>query len=348
MISPERFADLTARYRALRLAVVGDFCLDRYLEIDPARAETSIETGLPVHNVVRVRAQPGAAGTIVANLVALGVGTIHAVGFCGEDGEGWELARALRALPGVDLTHFVQTSARATFTYTKPLLTHPTGPPRELSRLDVKNWTPTPEALAQSLADSLRALAPEVDGVIIMDQVSLAGTGVVCAPVLAVLEELAVSRPTLPILADSRRTLRGFPPLLLKMNALELAELTGTPLDAAPAVIAARAAALARSNGRGVVVTLAERGMLVAKPDGATCTLPAHPLRGPIDVVGAGDAVTANLVAALAAGAGLPEALAMANAAASIVVHQLGATGSAHPEEIGELLFPRQLGPASG
>ena len=26
--------------------------LDRYLEIDPARAEVSIETGLPVHNVM--------------------------------------------------------------------------------------------------------------------------------------------------------------------------------------------------------------------------------------------------------------------------------------------------------
>jgi hypothetical protein len=49
------------------------FCLDRYLEIDPP-AEISIETGLPVHNVVHVRSQLGAAGTILNNLVALGVG----------------------------------------------------------------------------------------------------------------------------------------------------------------------------------------------------------------------------------------------------------------------------------
>ena len=42
--------------------MVGDFCLDRYLEIDPALAETSLETGLPVHNVVRVRSQPGGGG----------------------------------------------------------------------------------------------------------------------------------------------------------------------------------------------------------------------------------------------------------------------------------------------
>ena len=75
--------------------MVGDFFLDRYLHIDPAKNETSIETGLPVYNVVDVRSQAGAAGTILNNLVALGVGEIHAVGFCGDDGEGYELRRAL-------------------------------------------------------------------------------------------------------------------------------------------------------------------------------------------------------------------------------------------------------------
>ena len=61
-MTPSRFAEITARYPHLRIGVVGDFCLDRYLEIDPARAETSIETGREVHNVTRVRSQPGAAG----------------------------------------------------------------------------------------------------------------------------------------------------------------------------------------------------------------------------------------------------------------------------------------------
>ena len=57
-----RFQIITERYQHLRIAVVGDFCLDRYLEIDPMKQETSLETGLPVYNVVKVRAQPGAAG----------------------------------------------------------------------------------------------------------------------------------------------------------------------------------------------------------------------------------------------------------------------------------------------
>ena len=67
------------RYDHLRLGIVGDVCLDRYFEIDPSRGEISIETGLEVYNIDRVRCQPGAAGTILNNLVALGIPTIHLI-----------------------------------------------------------------------------------------------------------------------------------------------------------------------------------------------------------------------------------------------------------------------------
>jgi len=85
----QRFQEITDCYPALRIAVVGDYSCDRYLEIDPAKTEISIETGLPVHNVTTIRAQPGAAGTILINLVSLGIGERWPVGFCGDGGEGF-------------------------------------------------------------------------------------------------------------------------------------------------------------------------------------------------------------------------------------------------------------------
>jgi rfaE bifunctional protein kinase chain/domain len=329
---------LTERYARLRLAVVGDFCLDRYLEIDPARAERSLETGRPVHNVVRVRAQAGAAGTILNNLVALGVGEIHAVGFAGADGEGFELRRALAALPGVRLEHFVDSPLVRTFTYCKPLVLHPDRPPEELDRLDSKNWRPTPAEVEDRLIRAVDELAAHTDAFILMDQVSTAETGVVTRRLRDALAAVSRRRPELPILADSRRGLGDFPPLIFKMNRAELRALIGADHELEMSEIRQAAADLANRNGRAVIVTLAEQGLLGAAPGGDVTHVAALPVRGPIDIVGAGDAVTANLTAALASGCPLPEALTLANAAASVVIHQLGTTGTASLDQIHQLL----------
>ncbi len=335
----ERFQAITTGYTRLRLAVVGDFCLDRYLEIDPARTEISLETGLPVHNVVRVRAQPGGAGTVLNNLAALGVGTLYPVGFAGDDGEGYELRRALAALPGVRLDHFIQTRDRATFTYCKPLVLEPNKSPRELNRLDQKNWTPTPTTLAGQLSAAVQACADEVDALALLSQVDTPETGVLTAHVLTAIRDISLAQPARLMLADSRHGLQDFPALDFKMNVAELAALG--PLGPSPSLaeLSRAAAQLARSHARAVFVTLAERGIVGALPDGQVEHVPAWPVQGEIDVVGAGDAVTANLVVALACGATLREALELATAAASIVIHQLGTTGTASVAQIRSLLF---------
>ena len=58
-----RLQALLERCAELTVLVVGDFFLDKYLRIDEALAEPSLETGLVAHQVVRVTCSPGAAGT---------------------------------------------------------------------------------------------------------------------------------------------------------------------------------------------------------------------------------------------------------------------------------------------
>ncbi|WCJ60360.1 PfkB family carbohydrate kinase [Fontisphaera persica] len=333
----DRFQSLAVRYRQLRFAVVGDFCLDRYLEIDPRLQEFSLETGLPVHNVVNVRAEPGGAGTILNNLCALGA-TVYPIGFYGVDGEGFELRRALARRVGVQLDFLIETASRRTFTYCKPLVVEPGQPPRELNRLDSKNWSATPFELRKKLADAVLHVGQSVDGLVVLEQTDMADTGVVTPEVLRAVAELQRARPALPIIADSRRGLRGYPPVIFKMNRREFLALIGAPENTDLTDCLPMAAAFARETGRPVFVTLAEQGMLGASPEGSFHHQPALPVRGPIDIVGAGDAVTANLLCALAAGATLAEAMEIAAAAASVVIHKLGVTGTATPQEIQPLL----------
>jgi bifunctional ADP-heptose synthase (sugar kinase/adenylyltransferase) len=188
------------------------------------------------------------------------------------------------------------------------------------------------------LIAAVEALAETVDAFIVLDQVEVPETGVVTRRMREAMGELARQRPGLLMLADSRRGLGDYPPLDFKMNRAELGKLVGTEHDLGPAGVRAAAVGLANRTGRLVFVTLAEEGLLGAEPGGGVQTVPALPVRGPIDVVGAGDAVTANLTAALAAGTSLHDALKLANAAASVVVHQLGTTGTATLRQIEEVL----------
>ena len=334
----ERFAEITDRFSDLRVALVGDFCLDRYLEIDPALAETSIETGLEVLNVANVRSQPGGCGTILNNLSALGVGTVFPVGFAGEDGEGYELMRALGQVGCVDLEHFFQTPERRTFSYTKPMMMEAGKSPRELNRLDFKNWSPTPESVQERTISALSTLAKRVDVMVLLEQVDEADTGVLAGGVLDALGQIRGDNPDLLILADSRRGLGHFPSIGLKMNREEFAVLTGEtaglPLDDLCTAIGR----LANEQGQPVFVTVSEEGIAGAKPGKAPEHVPCLPLRGEIDIVGAGDAVMANLAMVLAAGAEPVEAMRFAMAAASVVVHQLGTTGTANLEQIRPLV----------
>jgi len=185
---------------------------------------------------------------------------------------------------------------------------------------------------------SLMKLAPRLDAIIVLDQVDVEGTGVITRQVLQAVGRLADERRDRLMIADSRRGLRDWPSVIFKMNEAELGALTGIPPKSGLDELKREAGRLARQQNRLVFVTLAERGMISAAPTGEVDQVPSLPLRGPIDIVGAGDSVTANLVASLAAGATPREAIEIASAAASVVIHQLGTTGIASPEAIGALL----------
>lgn len=332
-MNPNRTREILNCYDQLKIAIVGDFCLDRYFEIDPSRSEKSIETGLEVYNVTNVRTQAGAAGTVLNNLVALGIPEIHTIGFCGEDAEGWLLRKALDRLKGVNSEFFFSSSLRHTFTYSKPLVCEPNKPPVELNRLDQKNWTATPEGISDQICEGIGKLIHKVDAFIVMDQVDIEETGAITSQILEHLGQIQEQYPEKLIIADSRRGLQSYPNLTYKMNANELAAWKGCSKMSIDQV-KNESFQIARKSGQPVFVSMAEQGITGVAPKGDQAYAASLPLRGPIDIVGAGDSVTANLCAGLAAGASLDEALQLSMRAASCVIHQLGTTGTATRKDL--------------
>src|ERR1700729_2058873 len=93
-MSAARLSELLAAFPRARVAVIGDYFLDKYLDIEPGFGEPSVETGRIAHQVVAIRHSPGVGGTVISNLAALGAGKLHAIGVTGDDGEAYDLRRS--------------------------------------------------------------------------------------------------------------------------------------------------------------------------------------------------------------------------------------------------------------
>lgn len=333
MIPLDRLRDLLDQFGTLRIGLVGDLFLDRYLEIDPLRSEISVETGLESHQVTSVRNSPGALGTVMNNLAALGVGRLVPVTVIGDDGHAYDLGKELRRLPA-DSRFILKHAARLTPTYTKPLVREPNGALRELERLDIRSREPLERSLKERLLRDLKTVFHETDGLIVLDQLVNEAECVVDAEVRGRLRELSRSQRAKLVFIDSRAHITEFDFGVHKTNAAECLRAAGS--DVTDDVNAIRRLVQSRSSEKSVTVfcTLGERGMLVAGPDGKSHFVPGFPAAGPVDIVGAGDSATSGIVAALLAGANWEEAATVGNLVASITVQQLGTTGTASPAQV--------------
>lgn len=362
-MTAERLAEIVAGFSRLRVAVIGDYFLDKYLDVDPALAEKSLETGKVAHQVVGVRCSPGAAGTVVSNLSSLGCGTLYAIGFTGDDGQGYELRRGLQTLR-CDIQHLLTDPQRMTPTYLKPRDINDPSLAGEHNRYDSKNRTPTPVAMQDRLIAALDTLLgstsdpaeASLDAVIIADQVEEADCGVITGRVAEAIADRAKrlgcaadrwgaeqsgkpqagspNRSGIVFWADSRRRIRRFRHVIIKPNQFEAVGWENPPPDASVRIgeLVKAVRHLREQTNAPVVVTRAAEGMLVSDPE--MTLVPGVRVEGPIDPTGAGDSATAGTVLALAAGATLPEAALVGNLVASITVQQLATTGVARPEQL--------------
>jgi bifunctional ADP-heptose synthase (sugar kinase/adenylyltransferase) len=336
-VNGDRLQEIIRSFAESRIAVLGDYFLDKYLDVDPALAELSVETGKTAHQVVGIRCSPGAAGTVVNNLAALGAGQLYVLGFTGDDGEGFELRRALRNL-GCNIDGLFTLPHLFTPTYLKPRDCRNSDLSGEHERYDTKNRRPTLKKDLEKLLACLGQLLPSLDALIVLDQVEEDECGVVTAEVRERLATMASLHPDKIFWTDSRRRIGRFRGVIIKPNAHEAIKETfpdcvGREDDE---IMRRAILELRQRTGRPVFVTAGRRGIWISDPEPALVR--GVRVEEPTDPTGAGDSATAGAVLALCARAALEEAALVANLVASITVQQLATTGTAKPEQLGPRL----------
>jgi sugar/nucleoside kinase (ribokinase family) len=208
----------------------------------------------------------------------------------------------------------------------------------EHERYDTKNRSATPAELEGRVLAAVDRLLPELDGVIIADQIEDDDCGVITAAVRDALAERARRYPRVVFFADSRRRIKLFRNIIIKPNQFEAVDWESPPPGhrVEPERLERALRELPSRISAPVVITRGEQGAIVSSPE--PVVVPGVRVDGPVDPTGAGDSAAAATVLALTAGATLAEAALIGNLVASITVQQLAVTGVARPDQLPDRL----------
>ena len=291
-------------FRNARVLVVGDVMLDRYWFGDVSRI--SPEAPVPIVKVERTEERPGGAANVARNIASLQAG-VALLSVIGEDEAGTRLEQLLQQ-SGVSASLHRDASIDTT------VKLRVIGRQQQLLRVDFET-TPSREVLAEKLAEFSRLL-DDCDVVILSDY---GKGGLVHIGQMITLARQAGKKILVDPKGDDYTRYRGA--TMLTPNRAELREVVGRWIS--DAELEAKAQALRKELGlEALLVTRSEEGMTLYR-EGSLHHEPAR-AREVYDVSGAGDTVIASLAVMIASGAGLDEAVHVANVAAGVVVGKLG------------------------
>jgi D-beta-D-heptose 7-phosphate kinase / D-beta-D-heptose 1-phosphate adenosyltransferase len=294
-----------------RIAVLGDFMVDRYVWGDAKRV--SPEAPVPVVHAQREDHRLGGAGNVVANICELGA-TAFCLGVVGDDEAGREMLDGLQAL-GADSAGMVVDKARPTIQKIRIMARN-----QQMLRVDRETPDAISDAVAQELIQQLKE--SEWQTLVLSDY----GKGSLPEPVLR--EALAeANRRGVPALVDPKHRdfarYRGA--TLITPNRAEAEAACGESLGDMQELSARGEALRSHAGVEALLITLGDQGMYLLE-DGQPGLHLATAARQVYDVTGAGDTVIAMLAVALAGGADLPESVRLSNVAAGLAVAKVGTT----------------------
>lgn len=325
----ELLNEILVKIKSVKIAVVGDFCLDAYWFIDESKSEISIETGQATRPVSIQKYSPGGAGNVTNNLAALGIKDIRAFGVTGKDPFGPEMVNILNNA-GINTDNvLIQKEEWSTHVYIKPCIDD-----KEQNRIDFGNYNKLSDDTANKLISRLKEAAGEVDIVIINQQVL---SGIHTPYFKKKLVEVIGNYPDRIFIADSRNYTDFYTGAYRKMNdteALMQCQIKKEAEETIPYSETLNAATtLYKRYNKPLFITRGSRGSVVVNETGIT-QIPGLMIVSKVDTVGAGDSYLAGVAATLAAGYSMEIAAEIGSYVAGVTVQKLFQTGTATPDEV--------------
>ncbi len=320
---------LLENIRSARIGIVGDFCMDAYVLLEPAASEVSIETGLATRPVRSQRYMLGGAGNVAKNLKAMGVEHVSVFGVVGRDPFGEEM-RGLCVSTGINADGLLMQGEQwDTHVYMKPVEHE-----HEQHRMDFGNFNQLHPLVSRGLIEKLSADLTRLDIVIINQQIA---RGIHTKEFRESLRALILRNPGTMFISDSRHYIDEYTGTMRKLNLREGTRLFESERTAPDLMDSGEVEGICRSLyqrwGKTVFLTRGERGCAVFD-QGGFHEIPGLLILAPVDPVGAGDSMLAGITAALAAGAGPHTAAELGSLVAGVTVQKLMQTGTASPQEI--------------
>ena len=320
VIQPVRLERLATQFKNKRVLVVGDLMLDQFIWGDATHI--SPEAPIPVVKVDSESFMPGGAANVVNNICSVG-GQAAVAGVVGNDAPGKKLV-ALLEDEGADVSRVMVSDEESTIVKTRVIAQR-----QHVVRIDRDRKIQNGTEIRGRLLETIEKSIVDFDAVIIEDY----GKGMLDQPVVERIIGLCRDNGAI-VTADPKidHYLDYSGATLITPNYAEALELSGIERSGNVTLADIANRLHLKWSDCNILMTLGERGMYISCKDSEPVHIGAR-VRNVYDVAGAGDTVIAISTLALASGASIEEAAAIANLAAGVVVGKIG-TATVDLEEL--------------
>jgi len=326
----ENLLNTVTKLGSPKVLVVGDFMLDVYIYGDALRI--SPEAPVPVLKVTQTEYRCGGAGSVAANLAALGA-KAYCLGVIGDD-QNSEILKGKLTEIGADITCLLEVKERPTISKQRLIGLAQHLHRQQLIRMDQESTEPLCDELNEAILQAYKDKLPLCDIVCLQDYNKGLLSASLCGQMIQLARQANKKVLVDPSLTSDFSKYEGA--TVITPNRKETSAAAGFEITNTEAAAKAADKLLQKLKLQAVVITLDKEGAYL-KTENESQIIPTRP-RSVYDVTGAGDMVLSTLAATLAAGCDYETAVQLSNIAGGIEVEKFGTATVTVEEIVNEIL----------